>query len=1216
MSVKNIIEKLSGLLVFIIALWTYTSTMEPTNSWWDCGEYIATAYKLQVGHPPGAPLFLLIANLFSHLSFGDVTKVALMINFMSALCSAATIWLLFSTIKHLACKFLKTEDHFIAVLGAMIGSLAYTFSDSFWFSAVEGEVYALSSFFTALVFWSIVKWSNSIDKNKKADKWLLFIAFLIGLSIGVHMLSLLVIPAIISIFYFKKFAPQNKENRPVKIISYLMYYGPGFIIANLFGVMLLGLIYRIIIPQFVNFAGKFELFFVNTAGLPFNSGIIIFFLLVILFIVSGLFFTRISQFTLRIISSFINYLLTNYSFYTTIESTIKYIDQKSHRIPYYFNLSILAFTFLLIGYMSFFTLIIRSNANTPIDENNPEDAVSLLSYLNREQYGSAPLWHGQFFSSSFEYDNRGCRISKDGNPVYVKDEKTNKYIISDDRKNSIPTYNQTTTGVFPRMWSSGHTEAYAKWANLDLSQDRYGNILVSGNKKPSFFQNLRFFFSYQIKHMYNRYFMWNFAGKQNDTQSHGEINNGNWLSGINFIDEFRLGPQKKLPDHLKNNKGRNTFYFLPLLLGLLGVLFHLTRKPGDAWAVFLLFFFTGLAIVIELNQTPFQPRERDYAYVGSFYAFAIWIGMGSIGIYYIVSGLIIDLNKNLKKSSRKLIQIPGLITMLLTLFIPFLMAFEGWDDHDRSDRYTAREFAKNYLKSCEPNAILFTMGDNDTFPLWYVQEVEGFRTDVRIINLSLLNTDWYIDQMKRDAYDGKAVPFSLEKDKYKQGTRDVALFYDGISNQINQEEAKLLKVYDYFRDGKISKEVYDSVEFSLTQKLNHLQEKQKNIHIISNVNEWIASDDKKTLVPDQCDSEKLYNGIPTYNISIPVDTNKYRNLYPKDTLFNLLDTIRIEIPKKTRYLEKKDLMILDLIEANNWDRPIYFAITIGSSGKSFLYLDKYFRLDGMVYKLMPVDFSNAGGELGDIGGVTTDILYPILMEEYEWGNLNGNIYLDETNRRMTMNFRNNFSRLAQQLLDDADKRKLENKHTDTNIAYKKAEKVLDRSMELMPKEKVPLNYFMHPMIDSYYKIASSIKPDLKQNKLLDSLTIKLFEQHNKKKTDNDPLYDLSQDNYQLEILSKIINPQIKSSQKKADQLTLDLYHMYKSELDYYFSFSKPETGNINQCHVENEIFKNLQFYNQLNEIAQKNNHPESLKINSEFLNFYQKWMDITVKCEN
>ena len=995
---KYFFDKWCGWLVFLTALISYIITVEPTNSFWDCGEYIATAYKLQVGHPPGAPLFLLLGNVFSQFAFGNVEKVALMINLMSVFFSAGTILFLFWTIERIIKKFTSKKQTLNATIGAAVGSLIYAFSDSFWFSAVEGEVYAMSSFFTALVFWSIIKWESECEKNKHANRWLIFIAYLIGLSIGVHLLSLLVIPAIVLIYYFKKYTFSIK----------------GFIVANILSVIILGLIYNVIIPQFVNIAGKFEIFFVNEMSLPFNSGTICFFLITIIGIICGLKYSQKNE-------------------YPNL------------------NTGILAFTFLLIGYMSFFTLIIRSNANTPIDENSPEDAVSLLSYLNREQYGFSPLLHGQYFNTEVTgYD--------DGKPVFVKDKRSKKYVISDDKKSSIPVYEKETSGFFPRMWSRDqrHIEAYKEWAGLKSLQ-----------RKPSFFENLKFFFSYQINYMYFRYFMWNFSGKQNDIQGHGELNNGNWISGINFIDSFRLGPQKTMPDHLKKNPGRNNYYFLPLILGLLGLLFHYQQSPEDTWIIFLLFFFTGLAIVIELNQYPYQPRERDYAYVGSFYAFSIWIGIGVAAIYHMLSNFI---------NNNKIV----ICISSMCLFVPFLMASEGWDDHDRSKRYTAREFAKNYLKSCEPNAILFTMGDNDTFPLWYVQEVEGYRTDVRIVNLSLLNTDWYIDQMKRDAYNGKAVPFSLEKDQYKQGTRDVAVFIDkGVGD------------------------------------------KALSLH---NFNKWIKSDQSKTKI----NIGKDYDFFYTKNITIPVNRdNVLQNkiVHEKDTNL-ILDSLEIQL--HTNQLEKKDIMILDLIESNNWNRPIYFAITIGSSGRSFLYLDKYFQLDGMVYKLVPIEAKNRE----EIGRINTDVLYPILMEKYSWGNLNGDIYLDETNIRMTMNFRNNFSRLAQQLI-------VEEK-------YIKAKNVLDKCMNLMPGDKVPLNYFVHPIAKSYYEI---------------------------------------------------------KDYENANQLISSLYNLYNAELDYFLSFPRHKIMG-----VQLEILKNLQFYNELLEIASENKHPDIIQIKQDFDKSYQKFL--------
>ena len=1003
------LNSISSWTIFLISLTTYTLTVEPTTSFWDCGEYIATAYKLQVGHPPGAPLFLLLGNLFSQFAFGNLEQVALMINLMSVLFSALTILLLFWTIKLFINKINSKKNNLIVNISAAVGALIYAFSDSFWFSAVEGEVYAMSSFFTALVFWSIMKWEKEESSGHKANKWLIFIAYLIGLSIGVHLLSLLVIPAIVIIYYFKKIHTNGNYT--------------GFILANIIGILILGTIYNGIIPQFVNLAGKLEIFFVNSLSLPFNSGTIIYFIIVISSIITGLIISKKNK------------LYNTHTF-------------------------IIAFAVFLIGYTSFFTLIIRSNANTPIDENSPEDAVSLLSYLNREQYGSSPLLYGQYFNAEVISYN-------DGKPVWVKDKKLKKYVVSDDRKNSIPVYDKKSSGIFPRMWSSDkrHIESYQEWAGLN-----------STTRRPTFTENIKFFFNYQINHMYLRYFMWNFAGKQNDKQGHGELNNGNWISGINFIDNARLGSQNNIPEHLKNNPGRNTYYFLPLLLGLIGLLYHYKNSPQSTWSVFLLFIFTGIAIAIELNQTPFQPRERDYAYVGSFYAFAIWIGMGTVAICQSLEKYI-NYNK-----------ITAMTVSLCMLFIPGIMANEGWDDHNRSNRYTATDFAKNYLKSCEPNAILFTMGDNDTFPLWYVQEVEGFRTDVRIVNLSLLNTDWYIDQMKRDAYDGKAVPFSMEREKYKQGTRDVAIYIDkGVS------------------DKRLS---------------------------LSDFNRWIKSDNQQTKI----NIGKDYDFFYTQKIRIPVSDEervKYDNKSTKSF---------IDIDLKTSQLEKKDMMILDLIESNNWERPIYFAITIGSSGRSFLYLDKYFRLDGMAYKLTPIDYSESlSQEAGDMGGIDSEVLYNLLMKKYEWGNLNSNIYLDETNIRMTMNFRNNFSRLAKQLI-------IENKIDSAKL-------VLDKCMTIMPENQVPLNYFVHPIIESYYQI----------NEI-----------------------------------------------QTANKLVSKLSNLYYSELDYYLNFN---TNKMNG--VVGEIYKNLQFFNQLIEMTKSYQDYSGVnatvnKMEGDFNSCYQKFLQISM----
>jgi len=926
------INNLLGWFAFTIALLVYIATLEPTTSFWDCGEYIATAYKLQVGHPPGAPTFLLLGNLFSNFAMGDVTKVAYMINLLSAVCSAFTILFLFWTITAFAKKItggVHSRHQLISIMGAgLVGCFAYTFSDSFWFSAIEGEVYAMSSFFTAIVFWAALKWDEEYDEvGDASNRWLLLITYLIGLSIGVHMLNLLAIPAIVYLYYFKKYKTSTK----------------GFVTTGIISILILGFIFFGLIPQIVNWLGIVERTFVNTLGLPFNSGTIFF----ILGLTAAIYFG------------------------------LKKAKETNRNL---IHTAILGITFILIGYSSFAVLIIRSNANTPIDENNPEDAVGLLAYLNREQYGSTPLLYGQYYTASQDKRNP----YSDGNPVYIKDEKAGKYIVSDSRKNHIVNWDKNHSGLFSRMWSreQRHINAYKEWADI---KGRKG-------KKPTIGENLRYFFKYQINHMYIRYFMWNFAGRQNDIQSHGSITDGQWISGITFLDEWRLGPQDNLPSSFKDNRGRNHFYMLPFLLGILGLYYQYKNNKEQAWIVSLLFLFTGLAIVIYLNQYPFQPRERDYAYVGSFYAFAIWIGLGVMAI--------IDQLKKVIPTNLAAV----LTTIICLAAVPGLMASEGWDDHDRSGRYTARDFAKAYLDSCEPNAILFTMGDNDTFPLWYVQEVEGYRTDVRIVNLSLLNTDWYINQMKRDAYDGKGVPFTMPKHLYRQGTRDVAIFQDaGISDK----------------------------RWS-----------------VAKMNSWIQSDSKKTKV----NLGKEYVFFPTKKLSIPVNKEKVLangTVKPEDA-----DKIvsSIDWNLNVNQMEKKHMMILDLIDNNKWDRPIYFSITIGNSAHSYAYLWDYFQLDGLAYRFVPIKTKSAAGK---IGRVDNDILYSKLMNEFSYGNMNDpDVYMDETNLRLVMNIRNNFSRLADQLIIKGDTTRAIN--------------VLNKCTDLMPHFKVEYNYFMLPIAENYY----------------------------------------------------------------------------------------------------------------------------------------------------
>ncbi|MCK5171668.1 MAG: DUF2723 domain-containing protein, partial [Bacteroidales bacterium] len=718
----KIVNRVTGWIVFLIAATVYLLTIEPTTSFWDCGEFIATAFKLEVGHPPGAPLFMILARVFS-LFAGDVTNVAMMVNAMSGLASAFTILFLFWSITHLAKKMFPnneelTQGQLIAVIGSgLVGALTYAFSDTFWFSAVEGEVYALSSLFTAVVFWAILKWENIADE-KYSNRWLILIAYLMGLSIGVHLLNLLAIPAIVFVYYYKKYPVTRK----------------GVIKALIASVVILGSIMYIIIPGVVKIATWFELMFVNGFGLPFKSGVLFYVILIIGFVVWALYYTNKKKKVLL-------------------------------------NTIVLAFTVIMIGYSSFSMIVIRSLADPPMDENNPETIFNLLHYLNREQYGNRPLFKGQYYNAP---------ITNSEEP-YTYRQKDGKYIKSYSL-NAKYEYDERFTTIFPRMYSQSnpdHITEYKKWADIKGKKVTVTGYNGESEIKyvPSFGENLKFFFTYQLGHMYWRYFMWNFSGKQNDTQGHGELLNGNWITGINFIDSKLIGPQENLPDHMKNQKSRNTYFMLPFLLGLVGFFFHLRRHFNDFIVVLLLFVLTGIAIVVYLNQYPLQPRERDYAYAGSFYAFSIWIGLGVLGIY------------NFFHKKLPAIISAGLATTICLVAVPVVIASETWDDHDRSNRYIARDFASNYLNSCAPNAILFTHGDNDTFPLWYAQEVENIRTDVRVVNLSLLNTHWYIDQMKRKAYDSEPVPFGMTHEEYLNGVRDVVYINDRINDYVMVDQA-------------------------------------------------------------------------------------------------------------------------------------------------------------------------------------------------------------------------------------------------------------------------------------------------------------------------------------------------------------------------------------------------------------------------------------------
>jgi len=992
----KLINNITAWLVFLIASFVYLSTIEPTASLWDCGEFIATAFKLEVGHPPGAPLFMIMARVAS-LFASDNTQVAYMVNSMSALASAFTILFLFWTITHFAKKFVvKGEEmsigNLIGIMGSgVVGALAYTFTDSFWFSAVEGEVYAMSSLFTAIVFWAILKWENESEENH-SNRWLILIAYLIGLSVGIHLLNLLAIPAIVFVYYFKNNKPSTK----------------GIIITGALSIFILLVIMYGIIPGIVTIASKFELLFVNGMGFGFNSGVIVFVLLMVSSVVATLYYTarENTNHTIKSVLFAVSTFLIGTTMFlgnvfmavilSGIVFTIVYLKGKNYSVL--LNNIILAATVIMIGYSSYSMIAIRSFANPPLDENNPENVFALLSYLNREQYGDRPLFYGQYYNAPLE-------ALDDAAPTYIQSRKTkdgkevDEYIIADYKKKAR--YDSRFTTVFPRMYSdqANHKSAYKQWAGVDMNRKPIYMTDQRGKRtplvKPSFTENLTFFFRYQIGFMYMRYFAWNFIGRQNDMQGHGEIHKGNWISGI---PGFGLESNyKDLPKSMKENEGRNVYYFLPFLLGLIGLFFQLKKNSDGFWVVLLLFIFTGLAIVVYLNQYPFQPRERDYAFAGSFYAYAIWIGIGVFGIYEFLS-------KKLPKTVGA-----GIAVVATFLLVPTIMANQNWGDHDRSDRYTARDIAKNYLSSCAPNAILFTNGDNDTFPLWYVQEVEGYRTDVRVVNLSLLNTDWYIDQMKRKAYDSEAVPFSLTHDEYVQGKRA----YMPVM-EVTKEFSPIIQVVNF-----------------------------------------VKSDDKRTKV--ETTGGRFINYIPTkkFQLDVPIAKVIANGTVKKADSHKIVSKMQWTYPK--RNMTKADFMVLDLLANNNWERPVYFAMTVGTD--NYVGLDKYFQLDGMAFRVVPIETSAQGGATGRIDA---DILYDKLMNEFVWGNIGAEgVYLDEQNIRMTMNLRGNFTRLSKELVLRGDSAK--------------ATAVLDKCLEVIPKEKVPFNYYALGMIESYYRLDNKVK---------------------------------------------------------------------------------------------------------------------------------------------
>lgn len=989
----RLIDNITGWGVFIVAAVTYLMTMESTASLWDCGEFIASAFKLEVGHPPGAPVFMLMGRFFTLFAGGDVSKAALMANALSALASAFTILFLFWSITHIARKMvLKTAEQFtaegiIAVMASgVVGALAYTFSDTFWFSAVEGEVYATSSLFTAAVFWAILKWEDS-SGERHADKWLILIAYLMGLSLGVHLLNLLVLPAIVFVYYFRKFT----------------FTWKGFGISIAVSLVILVLIMYGIIPGVLMISSKFELFFINSLSLPFNTGVLVHVVLLAAVVILAIRFTmvRVSRIKLSIVASLAIFLtgmwalsdsgLLNLLIMMVISGAIWYAAEK-HRVL--LNTVLTSLVVILIGYSSFALIMIRSSANPPMDENNPETIFNLTYYLNREQYGQRPLFTGHYYNApvlSYETTDKPTYNRVDGRYVVTKRDFKRVY---DERFNTF----------FPRMWSDSpdHVSVYQEWGKVkgvpvSITDPSTGERKIE--RKPTFTENLRFMFSYQVGFMYFRYFMWNFAGRQNDVQSYGGAVNGNWISGIEFIDRLNVGTSVNMPDEMKNDPSRNTYYFLPFLLGLAGLFYMANRDVRNWWIVMLLFVMTGLAIIIYLNQSPNQPRERDYAYAGSFYAWAIWIG---IGVLFVYEALARFLSKKVAVS----------LAALLTLFaVPVLMASENWFDHNRSGRYLGRDVAANYLNSCAPNAILFTNGDNDTFPLWYAQEVEGVRTDVRVSNLMLFNTDWYIDQMKMKAYESDPMPLSLPIDKY----------YDGVNNQIY-----------------VIERVKDTVE-------------------VKRVIEFVKSESEGTKYVFSATDKVDF--IPTRTIRIPVDRQKVLangTVKPEDA-----DKIvpYIDISLKGNSIMKSQLMVLDFLAQNDWERPVYFVAGYHNDAMG---LEEYFQLEGIAYRLVPIRSHN--NNWLDYGRVDTDILAENMMNRFQWrGAADPDVWLDYYHRRTlsVIRIRYNFARLAQSLV-------VEGKHAE-------ALRALDHCVEQIPFSNLPHDIFSSDIVGAYYAAGNSEK---------------------------------------------------------------------------------------------------------------------------------------------
>ena len=1130
-----------GWTVFTIALFTFGSTVEPTASFWDAGEYIATSAKLQVGHPPGAPFFQMMGAFFALFATGP-QNIAVMVNFMSVFSSAFTILFLFWTLTLLLKKLpsFKTLDSTSERIGffgsAAVGALAFCFSDSFWFNAVETEVYAMATLILSTLFWMGLRWEQEMN-TARGDRWLLMIAFVIGLSFGVHFMGLLTIPAIGMIYYFK-----NHKTVTVK----------GFIYANLIATAILLFIFKLLLPLTLAFFGNAEVFFVNSIGLPFNSGTLI----------AALLFIAFFYYSLK------------------LTSKKKWIN---------LNTGLLSVLFVLIGFSCWIMIPIRANANTVINENSPSDARLLLAYYNLEQYPETKLFYGPMFSDIYAGQDPSEPFIDD-KPKYERDYETGRYKIVNFWKDARFNSNSAHNGFLPRLWSSDHAGNYMNFteplefsikssyrsnpqlqqkinefreeiADGSISGDQYHDFLKQYSpylniEKPSFISNLKFFFEYQLGYMYWRYFMWNFTGRQNDKQGEYNVLNGNWLSGIPFIDEIRLGNQAELHEDALNNKARNTYYFLPFILGLIGLYFLYQQDPKRFWVLMLFFLFTGIALKVYLNERPFEPRERDYALVGSFYVYAIWIGLGCMGLIHWAQQFI----------KSKSVQ-PALVTICL-LAVPLLMGSQNWDDHDRSDRYTAQSMARSYLQSIQKDkgAMIFTIGDNDTFALWYAQDIEGYRTDVRTINSSLLGTDWYIDQMKRKTYESEPIPSQMTHDLYAYGVRDVIRYQP----------------------------VLDSVRWDIKDFMN-----------------WIASDHPRTKIKDLMRKtgndinqlpESQQEGVfyPTRKIRIPVNKEnvlKSGVVNPEDA-DKIVPFIDIDLPESA--ILKNQMMMLDIVANNDWERPIYF--TGGSySDSEYLWMKKYLQLEGLVYKLVPIKTDLGKDNPYLMGRIDADLMYDIVMQ-WDWGNSESQeIYHDPETRKNSISFRSNMARLSEQLINEG--------------KNEKAKIVIDLALEKMPLDYFGFYSLLVPFVDGYYRIDENEKAqELSKNigfKYSDRLSYFAS-------LDADLQYALGEEIItEIERYRTLIEADLKHAEKANLLPTLNQfmdaanpfkylygdYEFYTSLIDVaegYFIINETEIAESLSSRIAAAFRKRLQLYSQF---SQDNQLLLEDRIKNEFLNY-------------